>query len=985
MLLKKQTGVKEKILLAALIAPLTLSTSFPAYGQISSDGTLPTNVTGADGRNFTIDGGAQVGGNLFHSFRDFSVPTGGEAFFNNGADINNIINRVTGGNFSNIDGLLRANGAANLFLINPAGIVFGPNARLDIGGSFMGTTASGLLFADGAEFGVLDGSGTPLLTVNQPVGLQFRGNEGGIVNRSVHVDGTGARVGLRVPDGQSLSLISGGGAIAPQNAGGLSLEGGIITATGGRVELGALAGAGTVGLNDDGSVTFPQGVPRSDVSLTNGGFADVRAGGGGTIEVNARNLTISGGGGLFGGIGPGLGTPETRAGDITINATGTVTVTEGRISNVVGTGAVGNAGDINITTGSLAVNNGGELLTRARKDEDEVEGQVVEVEEPVRFANAGNVRINATEAVIFDNGFVSALVGRNIIGDGGDIEITAGSLSASNGSRLINTMSGTGNAGNIIINVEGAVVFDNSPGLTEAGEIPVGAFSNLQREGTGRSGNITINAGSLSVINGSQLNANTSGMGNAGNINITAQEKVAFEGSEAFSRVRPPGNGSGGNITINAGLLSLTTGATLSSQVQRSENENQEKQGNAGNVIINARDTVTLDNGFINTNVGGRVTGDSGDITINVGSFSAINGSQLISIMSGTGEAGNIIISAEETVVFDGFTDTGIPVGAFSNLQENGTGEGGDIIINAGSLSVINGSQLVSSTSGRGNAGSVNINAEERVTFAGTTNRQAGAFSRVRETGNGQGGNVNITADSILLQDRGEIAAENQGTGNAGNLNLKAEDKLELRSQSRIRMDNDEGDGGNINIDTPLLLTFPEENTDITANAEQGGTGGQIDIAASGVLGIRFREVQSDETNDITASSTFGRQGEVSFSNPDSDLSAGLVELSDSVLDPNAVVASACPTNTEEEETSTFEITGRGGLPPNPANPLTGETVRVGGAVRAETPVLTVAQNETEIVPARGWMVNEEGVLVLTSYATPNSDRRSANAPKRCP
>ena len=208
MLLKKQTRVKEKILLAGLIAPLTLSVSFPAYGQISPDGTLPTNVTGADGRNFTIDGGAQVGGNLFHSFRDFSVPTGGSAFFNNGGDINNIINRVTGGNFSNIDGLLRANGAANLFLINPAGIVFGPNARLDIGGSFMGTTASGLLFADGAEFGVLDGSGTPLLTVNQPVGLRFRGNEGGIVNRSVHVDGTGARVGLRVPDGQSLSLIS---------------------------------------------------------------------------------------------------------------------------------------------------------------------------------------------------------------------------------------------------------------------------------------------------------------------------------------------------------------------------------------------------------------------------------------------------------------------------------------------------------------------------------------------------------------------------------------------------------------------------------------------------------------------------------------------------------------------------------------------------------------------------------------------------------
>ncbi len=155
-----------------------------AIAQVTSDNTLNTTVS-QSGNNFTITNGSAANSNLFHSFQQFSVPTGGSVNFDlvNTPNISTIFSRVTGGNISHIDGLIQTINSKNpisLLLINPSGIIFGANAQLNIGGSFIGTTANSIKFVDGVEFSAINSQAPPLLSINVPIGLQLGNNPASI-------------------------------------------------------------------------------------------------------------------------------------------------------------------------------------------------------------------------------------------------------------------------------------------------------------------------------------------------------------------------------------------------------------------------------------------------------------------------------------------------------------------------------------------------------------------------------------------------------------------------------------------------------------------------------------------------------------------------------------------------------------------------------------------------------------------------------------
>ncbi len=758
-----------------------------------------------------ITGGAVRGANNFHSFQEFNVSAGRSAYFKSPLpSIQNILARVTGNNLSEIFGTLGTIGdATNLFLINPNGIIFGPNAVLNVTGSFVGTTAHAVEFGNFGNFSAdAPVAPSPILTINPDALLFNQISAAAITNRSIAPAGLNPIgdlvTGLRVPDGRSLLLVGGN----------VNLDGGSLRAYEGRIELAGLASTVRVPLNVAGNtlrLNVPDQVQKADVSLTNGAEVNVRGANGGSIAINAQNVNLAGESKLRAGIESGLGTPDSRAGDIEINATGSTTLSDGSfISNVVQPEAFGKGGNINITTGSLTLRNNAVLNASTYGQGD-----------------SGRVFVQASSAISVANSGIFSDLEANAVGNSGGIFITADSLSLT-GAQLESSTFGQGDSVRVFVQASRAVSVDNSK-----------IFSNLGASAVGNSGGIFITAESLSLTNGAQLQSGTfganasepGGRGNAGGVNINVADRVTLGGanqngfpSGIFNNTEAGSVGNGGDINIKAKSLSLTDGAVL--------NASTSGLGNGGNIIINASDRVNFDgkgDNFrsANTSVQPGAVGKAGDIRVTTGTFSLTNGAFLTSSTLGKGDAGNITIDARNQVSFDGGSS------AQSYVFASGVGKGGDIRVTTGSLSLTNGARLVTNVSGQGEAGNITIDARDTVNLDGRVgNAITGVQSSLLTGGEGKGGNVHLTTGSLLVTNGALIYATTDGQGSAGNITLNARDTITFEDSSADTGigSNGVGSGGDISVNTRAL--FLKNGGLLSANSFGSGNAGSITIDA---------------------------------------------------------------------------------------------------------------------------------------------------------
>jgi filamentous hemagglutinin family protein len=692
----------------AILTVISLPLGLAAQAQITPDGTLGVerSVVTTD----RIEGGARRGGNLFHSFGQFNINEGQNLYFANPAGVSNIFSRVTGSDPSRILGTLGVQGAANLFLLNPKGIIFGQNARLDLGGSFFATTAQTIQFGTQGFFSAVEPQTPPLLTVNPSAMLFTQTPIAEISSRSIAPFSVAdQRFGLGVPDGQQLTVLGGNVRL---DGGGI---GGGLHAPEGRVEIGSVGGLGAIALDTQGRLVFPETVDRADVSFTNRAVSRVERNSQGSLAITARDLNIQQSI-LIAGIDEGVIAPDRPPGDITLKATGAIRIAnQSSVRN--STNGTGNAGNINVSGRSLLVD-GSEVLTFTNSK-----------------GNAGDLIFNVRDSIEFDQGRIgTSLNSPESVGNGGRIVMNTGVLSIKDNTEVFADTQGQGNAGNIFINARGAVSLDDSiiVAYVEA------------NTGRGNAGDINITARSLSLTTGAQLSVSTRFQGNAGNVRIKVEEGVLLDGttrdgefpSAIFSSVNPFAVGKGGDIEIMANTLTLSNGGRLRASTRG--------QGDAGNIRIMARNAVLI-SGFSRdgqfpsimlTNVARSGVGNGGNIEITTGAITLRNNGLIQSDSEGQGRAGDIMLKAGIIRLDRG--------GLFADARQIG---GANIKLQDVNLLVLsNGSKISAEAFDNAIGGNVTINAPQGFVIA-LPNQDSDIIANAVA---GRGGNIQITAQGIF-------------------------------------------------------------------------------------------------------------------------------------------------------------------------------------------------------------------------------------------
>ena len=726
------------------------------------------------------------------------------------------------------------------------------------------------------------------------------------------------------------------------------------------------------------------------------------------VAENAGTITLASTVGAITVLGIGTTSIFGKGGDVNLTAAGDITI------NAIDSGTFGTDRGGNIALTST----GGNIITTDLIRTDSFAGGAGQIQ----LAAAGNITTNSLNAATFGND------------NGGNITINSGATFASANSIILTGTGGSGRAGNINIQA-------NAIALTDS-------LVNSGTAGSGTAGDIILRGNSIDLINGAAIVAGSVGTGQGGNVTAIANDTFTLSGISAtgvFSQVGTNtfGTGNAGNVAIAAGRLILRDGAVISSTTGDFTTPGS-PAGQGGTLTVNA-DLVDIRGTSLDGNPSRLATSSfspskAGDLIVNARQILLQDGGILATSSFDSGRGGNLTVNASSSLTVDGYSDTvkgRVPSGVSADTF--GSGLAGDLTINTRQLTVQNGAAVSVSTFGSGQGGNLTVNASSNVLLQGVDpdGFRSGLYAQAFDQGSA--GNLTVRSQDIQVRDQATITVasgsaadgklatgtlrnltgftigtrpatgtagtltldsirltlDNQGqllastdSGQGGNINLTVRDLLLMRRNSLISATAGTaqagGDGGNITITIPdgFIVAVRTENSDITANAFTG-KGGQVNINAYGIFGIQPRP-KLTPLSDITASSQFGISGTVVLTTPYVDPTRGLVAFPVNLADPTRQIAQSCIPQGVARANS-FTITGRGGIPSSPDEPLQSHegladwvVVRDGSSSvmeKGKTDSTAIAETQNNsllpisaLIEAQGWVQSADGTIALVAY-----------------
>ncbi|ODS24428.1 hypothetical protein AB835_03780 [Candidatus Endobugula sertula] len=848
-----------------------------AQAQVVMDGSLGPSgsLVGPDFR-VTADLGQQRGANLFHSFSQFNIGTGESATFSGSAAIANIISRVTGGDVSTIDGLLRSDiSGANLFLLNPAGVLFGSNASLDVSGSLHISSADYLRFANNEQFMAVPQVGEVLSTA-APAAFGFLGSDG-----AIQIQGA-----VLTPASESTLTLA---------ANGIDLDNASLVIDQGAVQLASVASVGEVSLAT-GEVTGAQVL--ADINIINQSEIRVGGEGGGRVFMQGDSILMD---------------ESVVAGQTTGDVQGQGIVVQAMVLDL--------SNDSVIDASSFCAGGGGNIDLQIAQDLTLYSASTVS-SDAVGTGNAGSIVVLANQLLIDDagSGFLTGIFSDSTAtatGDAGTIDIQVENVDVLGGGFISSSTFGVGDAGDITVSADRLLIDRaGSDSLT-------GIFSDTDAGATGDAGTVNIQAVNVEVLGGGQISSSTFSAGDAGSITVSADlllvdraGSVFFTG--IFSDTDVTSMGDAGSIDIQAGEIEVLGGGEIGS--------NTFGAGDAGSIAVLAErlsiDRVGADfltGIFSDTDV--MSTGDAGSIDIQAGEIEVFGGGEISSSTFGAGGASRISVLADQ-LLMDG-TSSGFVTGILTRAGPTSSGNAGSLMIDTRTATLGNRAVVSSATTGTGRAGNVvvsvvlDLSLSDQATISTET---VDGFDPLLPT------SIQLTAQNLSLDGGSSINTNANGTADAGAIDLNVVDTIRMFDDSRLSTESVQG-GGQITVQVNELLHL--KNSEVTTSVAQGGgNGGDIFVdpefilldnssviaqafaGAGGNITLIADYVIRSAGSVIDASSRLGIDGQVDIQALGNEVDTGEEDLSADFLKAAGWIKQAC-TQRSGNNVSSFIINRR--------------------------------------------------------------------------